>query len=343
MNLPDSLKLQTLNALVSEFDLGTPISIVQLPSDPLTAVFKLQTASGTWLLKRHQAARTAQQLAAEQALTNSLMESGFSQLPRWLKTTSSQPFFVLSGQFWSAHEFVACDSAFQWTKRSWQPEHSRQAGLLLGKLHHAGHLLLQQDRDLHNPLGGSIIAQLPEWWNNALTATAASESGAKILAQLGQDPLAQLQKQLNDLIARLSLESQALQTIVHGDFHPGNVLYAGSLAKAVIDFDFAHVEHPLYDVAYAVVMFAGMGTREPQALSDEHVHALLSGYQDSPQTSLAKTALSITNELLSQYIQIACYLNMLWALSGYCQPAADHQLCSQVFLQAAYLLQNRQT
>jgi Ser/Thr protein kinase RdoA (MazF antagonist) len=42
--------------------------------------------------------------------------------------------------------------------------------------------------------------------------------------------------------------------LVHGDWHDGNVLYQGGAVSGILDFDFAHPDLPLVDVAIATLI-----------------------------------------------------------------------------------------
>ena len=42
--------------------------------------------------------------------------------------------------------------------------------------------------------------------------------------------------------------------LVHGDWHDGNILYRGGRVSGILDFDFAHPDLPLVDVAIAALI-----------------------------------------------------------------------------------------
>jgi Ser/Thr protein kinase RdoA (MazF antagonist) len=42
--------------------------------------------------------------------------------------------------------------------------------------------------------------------------------------------------------------------LVHGDWHDGNILYRGGTVSGILDFDFAHCDLPLVDVAIAAMV-----------------------------------------------------------------------------------------
>jgi Ser/Thr protein kinase RdoA (MazF antagonist) len=42
--------------------------------------------------------------------------------------------------------------------------------------------------------------------------------------------------------------------LVHGDWHDWNILYQGGTVSGIVDFDFAHLDLPLVDVAIAALI-----------------------------------------------------------------------------------------
>lgn len=60
----------------------------------------------------------------------------------------------------------------------------------------------------------------------------------------------------------LGSRADLTQMLVHGDFHPGNLIWSDGNVAGVVDFENAHYEHALYDVAYAAITFSA-NWREP--------------------------------------------------------------------------------
>lgn len=58
-------------------------------------------------------------------------------------------------------------------------------------------------------------------------------------------------------------------TIIHGDWHPGNLLFFGQRVVAVLDFDAARFLPPVIDVAYGLLQFSILrGEEEPSQWPD---------------------------------------------------------------------------
>jgi len=82
--------------------------------------------------------------------------------------------------------------------------------------------------------------------------------------------------------------------VLHGDFHPGNVLYHAGFPSAVLDLDSARVGHRVLDVANAAMQFAleplGEGGEEswPAAPQAPRLEAFLRGYCITPSLRLGE-------------------------------------------------------
>jgi Ser/Thr protein kinase RdoA (MazF antagonist) len=102
--------------------------------------------------------------------------------------------------------------------------------------------------------------------------------------------------------ARVEAEGfSGLPTVtVHGDFHPGNLLYALGRVAAVLDFDSARLEPRVVEVANGMLQFSQPGRRGvsplewPAKLDRVRLRAFLVGYSaatDTPLTPAERTML----------------------------------------------------
>lgn len=238
---------------------------------------------------------------------------------------------------WSVSEYLANAPAFDWLEAvpTWSPAHARAAGELLAKLHCAGRLAKEKLTGAEKHQLSSLLASLPRLLKAALEAGQCKGLASKKEAEETEETQATqaTTDALSHAIAALTTGPSASvladeELIVHGDFHPGNVLFAGTTALAVIDLDYAHVEHPLYDLAYALLMFA------PTADTADRATSLLEGYCDhynqsaQQPPSFLPTASELASDLAAlrqeesrgtspfqQYVVVAASLILLWTLS----------------------------
>ncbi|PZM82703.1 MAG: hypothetical protein DKT66_11965 [Candidatus Melainabacteria bacterium] len=140
------------------------------------------------------------------------------------------------------------------------------------------------------------------------------------------------------MIAHLisSINEERFLTLVHGDFHPGNVLFlrkkSGHIGGAVVDFDHMRWEHPFYDIGYALIMFArkpaiNLDTTDVASFGKQQIdwnsaRSFIEGYLGELHRSIDCTTLensfksklfSSNSELLGWYMNFGCYLILAWA------------------------------
>jgi Ser/Thr protein kinase RdoA (MazF antagonist) len=81
--------------------------------------------------------------------------------------------------------------------------------------------------------------------------------------------------------------------IVHGDWHPGNLLFSGRDIVAVVDFDAMRVSPPETDLANGMLQFSIIGEKPdprdwPAHVDEEKLYAFLAGYRDVKRLSTRK-------------------------------------------------------
>lgn len=80
------------------------------------------------------------------------------------------------------------------------------------------------------------------------------------------------------------------QQVIHGDWHPGNVLFRGAAVVAVLDFDSARVEPRVVDLANGLLQFTmHLGTPEdplswPEGFDPGRIAAFSAGYERTLRT-----------------------------------------------------------
>ncbi len=74
------------------------------------------------------------------------------------------------------------------------------------------------------------------------------------------------------------------QQVIHGDWHPGNMLFSKNKLAAVLDFDSVRIAPPLTDLANAMLQFSIVANRPnpndwPDYLDQDKLLQLLNGYR----------------------------------------------------------------
>jgi hypothetical protein len=147
------------------------------------------------------------------------------------------------------------------------------------------------------------------------------------------DQVNQVLPLVSNAVAQVEKSDLSILQLIHGDFHPGNVLFGAQDVVAIIDFEYLTVASPLYDLAYALVMFCfewgsyGASDRSKSdreggsdhdiltddcadlmdgQLNREYLQSFINGY--SADTS------NLQLQLLAPYMTIAAAICLTWFL-----------------------------
>lgn len=116
------------------------------------------------------------------------------------------------------------------------------------------------------------------------------------------DPARRMRAVAEELLLRYDKSSTRINTlgfpswkrqVIHGDWHPGNLLFAGHKVMAVVDFDSIRVAPPVTDLANGMLQFSIVGDAPDPAAWSPHIdqHRLLeflTGYQEIIRVSERK-------------------------------------------------------
>jgi homoserine kinase type II len=104
-------------------------------------------------------------------------------------------------------------------------------------------------------------------------------------------------------VVRLGYADRTL-LLVHGDWHPGNLIYHGERVVAVLDFDSARLEPRMSDVANGSLQFSmvigapGAPETWPEGLSAERLRAFVKAYDDAARERLSRDELESLSWLI---------------------------------------------
>lgn len=204
-----------------------------------------------------------------------------------------QPLQARDGATWASfdggvYELFPLVEGGRWSRT---PVQAIAAGEALGRMHAAGLRLRWQGHVRAASFHGSLnvleaLRRVPASVQrvDAKADVAALAATCESLATLYRESAAQVEE-----MGYASLDSQ----VVHGDFHPGNVLFEGDRVAGVIDFDAARVEPAVVDLANALLQFgsrAGSAASVPAwpaDLSEDRVTAFGEGFRRHGDPAIA--------------------------------------------------------
>ena len=280
----ETLARDELAEVLSHYDVGVIQSAKEFTRGSRRAPkLVLETPTGRYLLKRRAAGKDDPfRVAFAHALMGHLKARGFP-VPALIGTCDDQNTMLqLGGRVYEMFEFIVgerYDNSLEQTMR---------AGQTLALFHQA---VEDFATEWTPPRGSYHNAPNVRAGLNAIPTVASSHDSV-----FGHE--AELLYLTQHLHEEYDAAAEAVKqcgfpdwpaAIVHGDWHPGNMLFAEGRVCAVLDFDAARHQPPLIDIAYGMLQFSILrGTSDPDKWPDffdtARMRRFLAGY-------LRKTAL----------------------------------------------------
>jgi len=248
---------QELAVVLSHYDLGVIESANEFPRGSRRAPkLLLTTPGGKYLLKRRAIGRDDPfKVAFAHALVSHLRRRKFP-VPALINTRDVENSILsLNGRVYEVFEFVEGD------RYDDSLEQTTHAGYVLARYHEA----VADFRSEWTPPPGSYHdAPMVRQGLNAIPTVAGGHDSV-----VGHEAeLLHLTQELYEIYDTSAARVNALgftawpTTIIHGDWHPGNLLFRGQRVCAVLDFDAARWQPAIIDVAYGMLQFSILRSEE---------------------------------------------------------------------------------
>lgn len=236
--------------VLSHFDLGPILAAYEFPrGSRRSPKLILRTAKGGYLLKRRATGRDdPQRVAFAHALLNHLRAKRFS-VPAVMPTRDGGDTMVLyNDRTYEMFEFVRGD-AFDGSL-----EAATHAGRTLGRYHAAV-------RDFSEEWIGLGTFHDSQGVRNGLNSIPTTTAGHDSVIGREAEMLAMVQAlhEQYDEAAAAAREAgigEAPRSVIHCDWHPGNMLFRGARVAVVLDFDSARTAERAIDVANGMLQFS---------------------------------------------------------------------------------------
>jgi homoserine kinase type II len=315
----ETLAPEEVAAVLSHYDLGTVTSIRDfIRGAHATAKVVITTDRGKYLLKRRSKGKDdPRQVAFSHHLQKFLTGKNFP-LPHLVRTRERHDSVLrLDTAIYEVFEFVE-GGPYDGGLRA-----AYEAGKTLALYHK---LVRSFSSDYEPPCGQ---------YHDSRAVYDSFEPLASVLA--GTDSVQGRQAEMHDLLARLrsvygaaaeSADSLGLprwQTqVVHGDWHPGNLLFAKDRVVAVLDYDSIRVWPPVMDTANGCLQFSTVaGGRNLSTWEDrtDHLKAeqFLRGYDETnilSKAELAAIPFLMEEVLIAQAIPVILKTGFFAGLDG---------------------------
>jgi homoserine kinase type II len=282
----ECFEMRELAVVISHYDMGVIDKIQIYPrGSRRSPKLRIKTDRGEFLLKRRGPGRDdPRRVAFAHDLQSYLACQGYP-VPWIVPTRGGGKLMVqLNGHIYETFQYV------EGTRFDQSVAATEQAGGALGRLHR----LLADYKPQSPPPGGTYhaageldgrLASVPE----AIGQVERQADARRITAIC--EFLREAYHAAADQVQRAGYSGLA-GAILHGDWHPGNLLYQGDAVAAVLDFDSARLGPRIADVANGVLQFSlEMATPEdpatwPDGLDGQRVTAFLRGYDQAAEVPL---------------------------------------------------------
>jgi homoserine kinase type II len=266
-----------LATVLSHYDLGVIERIRSFPRGSRRAPKVLiNSRKGRFLLKRRAPGRDdPYRVAFAHELQLHLAKFNYP-VPRLIGTRDNNSLLQFNNRIYEMFEFVA-GAHFDLTHQQ-----AEQSGEALGSLHR---LLDSHQPSYQSPVGTYHAAPgIDAKFRQVVAAVMVAEP--TIDEQELRARCDHLAHAYHEAAAKADQAgySQFPRVIVHGDWHPGNLLYRDGRVVAVLDFDSARHDPRVCDVANAVLQFTMKMDRPddpdtwPEGLDSRRLQRLVSGY-----------------------------------------------------------------
>lgn len=284
--LPEILNVARLPSLRS--NAGAPDSVYQITTQAKSYVLRPFRTEVTGAIELHN------------QFLHWTERSGFPMTQRIIQTRAGEDFFKSEEQNWWLSSYIEADPAFEWTNPTWSKENCVKSGMALASLHQALRHFASENPSVLKKItpSGSVLCLLEKRLSEAFSKAPKFADQCKCVAP-----------QVAKAIEVIKRSVVATEQLVHGDYHPGNLLFRDGTPVAIIDFEYLNFEDAIYDLAYALVMFCTYWpdhTAQDGAIDFEKLQAFLQGYRSAHA--------EFELDLLLPYMSVAAAICLTWFL-----------------------------
>lgn len=299
-------------------------------------VFKATCGNHSCVIKRTPSNENLEVSLWQRELYRLLSESAFECFAKPVPDFNGASGWLVDGFVWSAFEYIEGDPAIDWRTGVWSASHIKGIARAMAELHRI-------DADLQGVSApgsrANLQSLLPRTQLSARLSSIATliepdHSKASLLAFTLQARLEECFHMIEDLEYRMEMLRRAgvgdkffNPSLIHGDLHIGNAIFANSRLVSLVDFDFARIDFPIFDLGYALFMLCfwrGVGfsladttSGEKRAslsaisLTDSAVD-LVEVYFGEMGSDISRLSCSAVLDELAPFVVFSAFLVLFW-------------------------------
>ncbi|HUU82811.1 MAG TPA: phosphotransferase [Phycisphaerae bacterium] len=274
----EQFAVDELAVVLSQYDLGPIESITEFPrGSRKSPKVGIVCQRGKFLLKRRPRGHvTSQRLTYAHRLQRHLTLAGFP-LPRLIAPAEGDGLVLHhSGHVYELFDYV------RGQRFSGSTPETREAGITLARFHKA----VEDFTWAEPPHRGDYHDANPV--RTGLSSIPSSLSAHDSVAGMEIEVL-EISQELYDAYERSCerVERIGLRKwptgVIHGDWHPGNMMYRNGKVVAVVDYDSARVSQRVIDLANGTLQFSILSGKQvedwPDEIDEDRAGAFLAGYR----------------------------------------------------------------
>lgn len=197
----------------------------------------------------------------EQLLLNKVSKIIEIKLPNLLSTESGYKYFIDKNSLWTAYPLIKGEILCAWWNlEKLSEEQKKNVFVTL--------------RELHSKTFGKLTGKIDNYDFIEDVTHRLSDIGNNI----STDEFIRIQKAVN-IVKNFqnNLQKQDI-CFIHGDYHPGNIIFKENEIIGLLDFDFSRSGSFLEDLAYTVMMFL-RNYKQPFEFNEEDYQKFLNWYR----------------------------------------------------------------
>jgi Ser/Thr protein kinase RdoA (MazF antagonist) len=304
------------------------------------ALFLVECPSSSYVLKLFAPRRSDNQCSLEPNLARWLQDHDFDMVAPVVPTAAGEMLCQWKDRKGTLSQYVPSRLNVDWYSAELNAQECSQAGAALAQLHSKLSHLDQETLEAwgltktqapssvaNNGLVGvsSVLPHIDTWLSGAFAIVETQKT--KLIEPVSslflskQRALLQMVEDSKTKIENALHAGCNNQIIVHGDFHPGNLRWKANGISAIIDFENAHYELPIYDLAYGLVVVCSNWQETPgrPPVNIRLAKAFLEGYLATADWQ----RLDRFGDLLGAQIDICIAVIAYWLVHS-CRDSSQH-------------------
>lgn len=257
----DSPVIAELKEVLSHYGLGELDEYEKNERGFVNTAYSICTRSGgeqkRYFLRKYKRGIAEEELIFEHSLIEHLLAAG-SPVARIHHTREGKTYLRRfegpddsTGVFYTIFDYLPGEDRFTWVNPILNEQQLEASAAVLAQFHVDAASFMPQGRRVE-PRILELLPVIAETWTGCPAKTKGSIFDARIAQRLEQ-----VTANIATTLAALQTpDARALpETVVHCDYHPGNLKFTGDVVTGVFDFDWSKVDFRLFDLGLALWYF----------------------------------------------------------------------------------------